>query len=195
MYKDKILAVPTAMLQNPAQPTPLELAKDMVLLEVMHYDFLGQIKIGHIVIHRLVLANVRFFFKTAFALQFPIHSVIPVSEFGWSDDASCAANNSSGHNQRFLADGRMSKHGIGCAIDINPVQNPCFDIDGETLLLKRIIPPQGIYRPGTPGTLMKGHPLVTLMERRRWVHGRIWTYPVDPQHFQKVPKALASWVK
>ncbi|MEN9921020.1 MAG: hypothetical protein RL538_913 [Candidatus Parcubacteria bacterium] len=194
MYLDRTVAVPTATLQNPVAPTPSELASSMVMLEVMHHTFKGEIKTGSIIIHELVLRDVRDFFKEAFALKFPVHSIIPVSEFRWNDEASCFANNSSGQNMRYLDDGRMSKHGIGCAFDINPRQNPCFVLDEETLRLEHIIPWDGIYVPGTDGTLQKGDRLVKLMQERGWSWGGNWTFPKDYQHFQIVPPELASYV-
>lgn len=194
MYLERITAVPAAILQNPTIPTPMELASSMALLEVTHHTFNGEIETGSIIIHELVLQDVRHFFKEAFALKFPIHSIIPVSEFRWSDDASCFANNSSGQNMRYLDDGRMSKHGIGCAFDINPRQNPCFVLDEETLQLDRIIPWDGTYVPGTDGTLQKGDPLVNLMLELGWQWGGNWTFPKDYQHFQIVPDELASYV-
>lgn len=195
MYMDRVLAVPTALLQNPLAPTPPELARDMVMLEVMHYDFTGTIKKGQVIVHRLIANDVRAFFKLAFTLRFPIHRVIPVSNFGWCDETSCAANNSSGHNMRFLDDGRMSKHGIGCAFDINPYQNPCFVLDSVTLEQQCTIPPSGIYVPGAAGTLHKGHPLVELMLEFGWAWGGNWTFPKDYQHFQIVPHELAHYVQ
>lgn len=198
MYQYTVTAAPSAMIQNPALPTPKEIAKNLRLLEVMHYDFEGTVKTGRIIVHTFVLKDVLYFFRSAYKLRFPIHSVIPVSEFEWDDDASCAANNSSGHNMRYIAGSeRLSLHSIGCAYDINPRQNPCFDLTKELVYL-RTIPRNGIYVPGTPGTLQAGHPLVRSMVKRRWTWGGIWNFPVDYQHLQKnrdrLPPELASWV-
>jgi hypothetical protein len=196
MYSDQIMPAPAAEFLNSFAPTPRELAAAMVTLEVMHYNFEGKIRIGHIIVHQLVLDDIRLFFKTAFELRFPIHSVVPVHLYQWSDAASCADNNSSGQNMRYLDDGRMSKHGIGCAFDINPIQNPCFELDSKspTLNLIRMIPENGVYRPGAPGTLSKGHPLVKLMKGLGWTWGGGWDFPEDYQHFQIVPDELASYV-
>jgi hypothetical protein len=193
VYKDNVLAVPTAILQNPLFQTPEELAKSMVMVEVMHHNFSNQIKRGRIVMHELAAPDTRMFFKTAFNLKFPIHSVIPVCEFGWSDIASCEANNSSGQNMRYISDSeRMSKHGPGCAFDINPHQNPCFDID-EDLVLKSIIPSGRGYFPGVPGSLQHGDELVELMISLGWSWGGFWKFPKDYQHFQKVYPELAHY--
>lgn len=199
MFKYTIAAAPSAMIQNPALPTPKEIAKDLRLLEVMHYDFFGAIKTGYIIGHTFVLGDMLYFFRKAYKLRFPIHSVIPVSYFDWDDDASCAANNSSGHNMRYIAGSqRFSLHSIGCAYDINPRQNPCFDLT-DGLVYQRTIPENGVYVPGTPGTLQRAHPLVRSMVKRRWTWGGGWDFPIDNQHLQKnrgrLPPELASWVK
>jgi hypothetical protein len=200
MYRDTILAVPAAILQNPALPTPIELARNMVMLEVMHYDFTGNIKKGYIVVHRLVMEDVRAFFRHAFFLRFPIHSVIPMNSFNWCDEDSCRANNSSGHNMRHIEGQeslkvKLSKHAIGCAFDINPKINACHVLDEKTLEFQYLIPANGTYHPGTPGTLYAEHPLVKLMIGRGWAWGGNWTFPKDYQHFQIVPPELAHYVQ
>ena len=193
------MAVPPAMLANPLFHTPPEIARDLWLLQVMHFDFTGQIKTGQIIVHELVLHAVEKFFQLAFTLRFPIHSVIPVNFFNWCDEFTCAANNSSGHNMRNI-DGsynllaRLSKHAIGCAFDINPRINACYVLHEKSLLWQRTIPASGIYNPPAPGTLYEGHPLVQLMLDLGWAWGGKWTFPKDPQHFQIIPHELALWV-
>lgn len=195
MYIDNVLAVPSAMLQNPVLSTPLELANALVLLEVMHHDFEGKVKQGRIIVHELVAHQVRSFFREAYLLRFTIYSVLPVNFFNWCDEFTCSANNSSGHNMRYLDDGRMSKHGIGCAFDINPRINACYVLQEKSLLFQRIIPANGTYTPPASGTLYVGHPLVELMLGYGWAWGGNWTFPKDYQHFQIVPPELASYVQ
>lgn len=197
MYYDRTLAVPSAVLQNPHNPTPLELAKDMVMIEVRHYNFLGLILTGKIIVHKLIAADVQKFFALAFKIRFPIHSVTPVSVYNWDDQKSCLANNSSGHNMRdFEIEGKtkLSKHAIGCAFDINPRQNPCFVLDEKTLATKEVIPFDGTYIKTNAGTLYSSHPLVELMTSLGWAWGGNWNYPKDYQHFQIVPFELAQYV-
>jgi hypothetical protein len=201
MYQDNVIRLS----RNPfftkgvPLPVPQELINEMVEISVMHYD--GRTPTsggnGHIIVHSRVANDVRLFFKTAYELRFPIHSVITVDHFDWDDAVSCANNNSSGFNMRYLSDGRMSKHGIGCAFDINPMQNPCFVLDDRspTLDLLRVIPENGVYRPGSAGNLQKGHPLVDLMIGLGWSWGGEWTFPKDYQHFQIVPPELAHYVQ
>jgi hypothetical protein len=195
MYTDSIRAAPAVLIQNSNFSTPPELARGLVIIEVMHYDFTGKVKHGHIIVHELVAYQVRAFFREAHLLRFPIHSVIPVNFFNWIDEFTCAANNSSGQNMRYLKDGRMSKHGIGCAFDVNPLINACYDLHPKSLLWQRTIPASGTYDSSEPGTLYEEHPLVQLMLNFKWTWGGTWNFPEDYQHFQIVPPELASYVQ
>jgi hypothetical protein len=199
LYTDNIRAAPAALLQNPNFLTPPELARGMVIIEVMHYDFTGKVKQGAIIVHEIVAHQVRAFFWEAFLLRFPIHSVIPANYFNWIDEFSCAANNSSGHNMRNIEGTlsllvKLSKHAIGCAFDINPMQNACYILNEASLLPVRTIPSNGTHLPASPGTLYKEHPLVQLMVNFGWAWGGNWTFPKDNQHFQILPEELAKLV-
>ena len=90
-------------------------------------------------------------FRTLYDQRFPIRRMEPVDVYGGDDDASMAADNTSGFNCRpAVADGppHWSNHAYGLAIDVNPVENPY-------LLGGRVLPPAGadyldrsVYRPG-----------------------------------------------
>ena len=69
--------------------------------------------------------------------RFPIRRLQPVSAYRGSDDASMAADNTSGFNCRFVGGtSRWSMHAYGEAIDVNPVENPY--VQGST-----VSPPAG----------------------------------------------------
>ena len=56
---------------------------------------------------------------------FHLRRLRPVAVYGGSDDASMAADNTSGFNCRRVAGtSRWSMHALGLAIDVNPVENP-----------------------------------------------------------------------
>ncbi len=187
MYIDKISAAPAALIQNLSMLTPDEIASRLVRLDFTHWDFLGNTKSGMFIIHELLVHEVQACVRKAWEIGFPIHQAVSPTEFGWCDKASCAANNSSAHNMRFInGTTRLSKH-AGSAFDLNPMQNPCFEYDSEerrTLL--EVIPPYGTYDKNKPGTLHKDHILVKLMISLGWVWGGTWKNPLDYQHFQKV---------
>ena len=64
-------------------------------------------------------------FRQLWAKRFPIRRLQPISAYRGDDDASMAADNTSGFNCRFVGGTkRWSMHAYGEAIDVNTVENP-----------------------------------------------------------------------
>ncbi len=106
-------------------------------VRVSYWDFRGVEREGAIVVAREVAADVVSVFRRLWQARFPIRRLRPVSEYGGSDDASMAADNTSGFNCRFVGGTRRwSLHAYGVAIDVNPVENPY--VQGA-----RVSPPAG----------------------------------------------------
>jgi hypothetical protein len=94
-------------------------------IEVSHWDFAGQPKVGKIVVARRVADDVVYVFRQLWANRFPIRRLQPISAYRGDDDASMAADNTSGFNCRFVAGTKhWSMHAYGEAIDVNTVENP-----------------------------------------------------------------------
>jgi len=164
---------------------PREIHRKLHLVQLTHLDFKSRVCPGEIVVHTLALDLIEQFFKTAFEIGFPIHSVIPLhhkpfnSEEYWSDDISMELNNSSGFNYRKKTHkDELSPHALGLAFDINPVLNPF-------LVSHRVYPQNGSYDPEQPGTLTQGHPLVELCLNQGWKWGGHFVECKDYHHFEK----------
>lgn len=118
-------------------------------LRLSYWGFDGRSRIGSIIVARRVEADVLSVFRRLWQERFPIRSLRPVSAYRGSDEASMAADNTSGFNCRFVGGtSRWSMHALGEAIDVNPVENPY--VQGS-----RVSPPAGRafvdrsrYRPG-----------------------------------------------
>jgi hypothetical protein len=94
-------------------------------LEVSYWDFAGNPKVGKIVVARRVADDVVHVFRQLWAKRFPIRRLQPISAYRGDDDASMAADNTSGFNCRFVAGtNHWSMHAYGEAIDVNTVENP-----------------------------------------------------------------------
>jgi hypothetical protein len=92
---------------------------------VSHWGFDGKPRTGRIVVSRRAAPAIARVFRTLWDARFPIRRLQPVSAYGGSDDASMAADNTSGFNCRFVGGtSRWSMHSYGEAIDVNPVENP-----------------------------------------------------------------------
>lgn len=158
---------------------PPRIRSAQVLVDVEFLDFEGLERVGQIVVHRKLAVEVAEIFREIRAVDFPLHSVIPVVQFGWSDDASMEANNSSGFNyRRAVGKRKLSQHSWGRAVDLNPVQNPY--LRGELVL-----PPGARYEPGIAGTLLADGPVVRAFESRGWTWGGRWQTLKDWHHFEK----------
>lgn len=156
---------------------PGAIRETLTLVDIQHYSFDGHIHHGQLVIHHDLVDDAKSVFEKLLQLQFPIAKMIPISVYAWDDNASMADNNSSAFNYRVIAlTDRLSNHSFGRAIDINPVQNPYTQLDGE------VVPQGAVYNPTVPGTLIKE--IVDIFKSYGFEWGGDWERK-DWQHFQK----------
>ncbi len=164
---------------------PKDLRERQQVVTVAYWGFDEKVHRGQLVVDKDLEKDIVEVFEVALKEKFPIRSVIPVSHAKfrknekWDDDLSMAANNTSAFNYREVTGGTsLSKHALGRAIDINPVQNPY--IKGKTTL-----PPDSKYDPKAPGTLTADHPVTKAFLARGWEWGGNWKSLKDYQHFEK----------
>ena len=147
-------------------------------LRVSYWGFDGKPRVGSIVVARRLANDVVDIFRQLWTARFPLRRLQPVSAFRGSDDASMAADNSSGFNCRFVGGtSRWSMHAHGEAIDVNPVENPY--VQGG-----RVSPPAGrAYVDRTryrKGMALGNGPLVRAFASVGWKWGASFG---DYQHF------------
>ncbi|HOC60392.1 MAG TPA: M15 family metallopeptidase [Smithellaceae bacterium] len=159
---------------------PLEVIDSLSLLDVLYYSFDGLLHQGQIIVHAGLEEDVWKIFLLMEKLKFPVHKAIPIAAYRWSDENSMTDNNSSGFNFRVIeGTNKLSLHSFGCAIDINPVQNPVIYPNGL------IAPPGAKYRPKNKGTFAAGHPVVQEFISLGWHWGGNFDQPKDYHHFEK----------
>jgi D-alanyl-D-alanine carboxypeptidase len=151
------------------------------LLRLSYWGFDGESRIGSLVVRDRVARDVVAVFRRLYAARFPIRRLRKVDAYRGSDDASMAADNTSGFNCRFVSGTRRwSQHAYGEAIDVNPVENPY--VQGS-----RVSPPTGrryLDRSRVrPGMAVPGGLLVRAFEAVGWRWGGRWTGSRDYQHF------------
>lgn len=152
-------------------------------ISLTYWGFDNLAHVGRIVVNVNVVPAVETVFKTLYLQRFPIRSMRPVAEFGGSDDASMAADNTSGFNCRnAVAQGppSWSAHAYGLAIDVNTIENPY--LEGG-----KVLPPQGApfanRSPYRPGMAVPNGQLVKAFAAVGWKWGGRWTGSPDYQHF------------
>ena len=159
---------------------PREVIETLCLIPVRYIGFDGRRHEGQLVVHRELAADLEEIFALMETLKFPVTGVVPIVRYGWSDEASMAADNASAFNYRTVAGtDRLSSHATGRAVDINPRRNPAIYPDG------RIAPVGALYRPGSPGTFTGDHPMVRAFRERGWRWGGHFTHMKDYHHFEK----------
>lgn len=156
---------------------------DLRGLRFPHFRPDGSRATGVLVVHRDVVDDVIVLLRTAHGTRFPITQARPVDDFGGDDDASMAADNTSGFNCRRVAGtSSWSEHAYGRAIDVNPVANPYVRGD-------RVDPPAGrayLDRSDVrPGMLVEGGAVIAAVDRIGWGWGGRWTSAADHQHLSR----------
>lgn len=165
---------------------PAEVLAEMEVVEVLYVGMDERVHQGQIVVHRELAEEVEQIFKDIFRERFPIEKVVPIVDYGWDDDASVRANNTSGFNYREVlrpdgtATGRLSEHSNGRAIDLNPWLNPYLDAEGNGV---------SIYDETVRGTLTADSVPVRVFKKYGWTWGGDWNGVKDYQHFQKPAEA------
>ena len=118
-------------------------------VHVTTWGFDGRPSEGSIVVSRDVAPAVVTVFRKLWDARFPIRRLRPVSAYRGSDDASMAADNTSGFNCRFVGGtSRWSLHAYGEAIDVNPVENPYVQGSRVSPAAGRAFLDRYPYRPG-----------------------------------------------
>jgi hypothetical protein len=161
-------------------PVPLD---DLALVVVRHHTPEGGETRGEVVVHAEVGRDVLSVFQELHRAGFPITRMEPVQAYNGSDDASMAADNTSGFNCRAkTGGGGWSEHSFGRAIDLNPLRNPY--VRGG-----KILPPGGkdwLDRdPQRPGVITGGDVAVRAFSAIGWKWGGEWTNYKDYQHFSE----------
>jgi hypothetical protein len=164
------------------QPTaPCPPFADLALLHLSYVDFDGQDADGELVVAASVAAPITEVFRRLHEIRFPIARMRTIEHYGGDDDRSMADNNCSGFNFRTIAgSSTLSRHAVGLAIDINPVQNPY-------LLGSKVLPPAAaayLDRADVrPGMIVRPGPVVDAFTAMGWEWGGDWTTRKDYHHF------------
>ena len=155
----------------------------LIYLTISYVDFEGGRKAGNMIVAAHLGDEVLEIFKEIYEAEFPIYGMRLIDYYDADDDLSMAANNTSSFNFRLVAGtNRISRHGFGAAIDINPVQNPY--IRGDSILPEagREYLDRNDIR---PGMVIKGDVVYQAFTSRGWIWGGNWTSLLDYHHFEK----------
>lgn len=158
---------------------PQSILQSLILIDVQYYSFDDKLHQGQLLIHKSAEKDLLEIFEIIKEIRFPIEKAVPIVKYGWNDEASMKANNTSAFNYRKVRGSQIiSYHSKGLAIDINPMLNP---------QIKRnlIIPESAVYDKSRAGTLTDTSRVVKEFRKRGWIWGGSWRSSKDYQHFEK----------
>lgn len=164
---------------------------DLRYLSVLYYDFNGEVQSGELICNKGIADDLMEIFYELYLNEYQIEKIRLVDEYQADDTASITDNNTSCFNYR-VVDGTtsLSKHALGCAIDINPFYNPyvVFNKDGSG---ETYISPPGseIYVDRSkdfPYKIDETDLCYKLFKEHGFTWGGNWNSCKDYQHFQKV---------
>lgn len=100
--------------------------KDLSYLKVKYWNFNNEETIGEIICNKKIAKDLLEIFEKLYEEKYQIEQIKLVDEYDGDDNRSITANNTSCFNYRTIAGSKkLSSHATGCAIDINPLYNPC----------------------------------------------------------------------
>ena len=94
-------------------------------VHVLHWNFDGKESEGEIICNAKIAEKLVRIFRKLYSAHYEIEKIRLIDEYGADDEASMRDNNSSCFNFRFISHTKkISMHGAGLAVDINPLYNP-----------------------------------------------------------------------
>lgn len=157
---------------------------DLRYLLLLHKNQHGQTVIGEMVCHKSIAADLLHIFRRLYDAAYPIERMVLIDNYGGDDDRSMEANNTSCFNFRRITGSRsrISRHGLGMAVDVNPLYNPYVrgsqvrPAKGRTYAHNR--------RKGGM-VITRGDLCHRLFLERGFTWGGAWRSLKDYQHFEK----------
>ena len=155
---------------------------DLSYLQLTYYGFDNKTHTGEMIVSNKVAKEVVDIFKELYQKKYPIEKIRLIDEYYANDSLSMKDNNSSAFCYRKIAgSNKLSNHGKGLAIDINPIQNPhvkgteVSPVEGKEYINRKNI---------RKGMIIKGDEAYKAFTKRGWKWGGNWNNP-DYQHFEK----------
>lgn len=156
-------------------------------IHVLHVGFDNQVHEGELVVNKDIADDVLEIFKELYESGYQIEKVRLVDEYDADDEASMSDNNSSAFNFRFISHTtKISKHGMGMAVDINTLYNPYVKtVDGELSIEPANAADYVDRGKDFPHKIDHDDLCYKLFTEHGFEWGGDWTHSKDYQHFEK----------
>lgn len=187
-YKEELTDEVFARMDGVSYPQNAQIAREeLCYLRVLHTGFDEKAYVGELVVNQKIAHDVLEIMKELYENHYPIEKMRLIDEYGADDEASMSDNNTSAFNYRTIAGtNRLSKHGQGLAVDINPKYNPCVRTKNG---ITTVEPQNGSAYVDRNADfsykITEGDLCLKLFSEHGFTWGGSWNSVKDYQHFEK----------
>ena len=169
--------------------------EDLRYLHVLHVDLNGETREGEMIVNYHIAEDVLDILRQLYEAKYPIEKIRLVDEYDADDELSMEDNNSSSFNFRFISHTtRVSKHGLGLAVDINTLYNPYTKIVDGVRIVEPITGEPYLDRDADfPCKIDHGDLCYRLFIEHGFEWGGDWEDRKDYQHFEIPTSMIAEW--
>ncbi len=165
---------------------------DLRYMKLLHYNFNHELQVGELIVAADLQADFIGIFMELFQAEYEIQSMYLPDRY-WTgdptttDSASIDVNNTSCFMYRpATGSGNLSRHAYGCAIDINPQQNPYVSYRTGSPVWEHENANDYIDRTtGLPHVITEEDICYQIFIKYGFEWGGAWTNIKDYQHFEK----------
>ena len=157
-------------------------------IRCLHADKYGNSIVGEMVLSRTIAGEVLEIFRKLYDAGYPIERMLLIDRWDADDEMSMRDNNSSSFNFRFISHTQtVSKHGLGLAVDINPLYNPYHKYlsDGTEIIEPATGAPYLDRTADFDYKIERGDLCYKLFSAAGFKWGGNWANRKDYQHFEK----------
>lgn len=169
--------------------------EDLKYLHVLHYDLNGEVQEGEMVVNTHIAEDVLEILRELYDSEYPIEKIRLVDEYNAEDELSMENNNSSSFNFRFISyTTTVSKHGLGLAVDINPLYNPYVKMVNGMQSVEPITAEEYLDRTADfPCKIDENDLCYQLFTEHGFEWGGHWQGSKDYQHFEVPSEKIREW--
>ena len=169
--------------------------EDLRYLHVLHKDIDGVEHEGEMIVNVHIADDVLEIMKELYENDYPIEKIRLVDEYGADDELSIEDNNTSSFNFRFVPrTKKISKHGRGLAVDINPLYNPYITKSDSGLRVEPVNAGDYAVRDKDfDYKIEKGDLCYNLFISHGFEWGGEWKNSKDYQHFEIPTDRISEW--
>lgn len=160
--------------------------EELRYLHVLHIGFDDKIHEGELICNKIIAEDLLEIFRILFNNRYQIEKICLVDNYDADDEKSMRDNNSSSFNFRFISHtNKISKHGLGIAIDINPLYNPYIkEVNGKIIIEPSIATDYVDREKEFPHKITQQDLCYKLFIEHGFEWGGEWSSCKDYQHFE-----------